>query len=407
MTETALGQFRIIDLSTGVAGPLCTKMFADYGSEVIKVELPGSGDPSRSIGPFFHDDPHPEKSLLFFYLNCNKQGVTLNPETVAGKNLLLALIKDADTLVENFPAGYLESLALGYEELEKVNPGLVVTSITPFGQNGPHRDFAGNDLIYYAMSGMMYSSGAHDREPLKHGHPQSYYMGGMTAAYATSAALFSKALTGQGQHIDLSLQESVAAHHYDSATRYSYTGTIERRAPKVESGSFKGTRFEGIVPAKDGYIAPTMQRGRPTAPFHEYITLLGHPELDDDRFADRHLIAEHREALDEVLLPLLKQWDKAEYFNTFMSEGFVAGVVQTSEDLVNCPQLKERGYFVEVVHPVIGRIKVPGEMFRLPECPWSMRRPAPLLGQHNEAVYCDELGYTKKDLVAFRQQGVI
>ena len=407
MTETALGQFRIIDLSTGVAGPLCTKMFADYGSEVIKVELPGSGDPSRSIGPFFHDDPHPEKSLLFFYLNCNKQGVTLNPETVAGRNLLLSLIKDADALVESFSAGYLKSLGLGYEELENVNPGLVVTSITPFGQDGPHRDFAGSDLIYYAMSGMMYSSGAHDREPLKHGHPQSYYMGGMTAAYATSAALFSKALTGQGQHIDLSLQESVAAHHYDSATRYSYTGTIERRAPKVESGSFKGTRFEGIVPAKDGHIAPTMQRGRPTAPFHEYITLLGHPELDDDRFANRQLIAEHREELDEVLLPLLRQWDKAEYFNTFMSEGFVAGVVQTSEDLVNCPQLKERGYFVEVVHPVIGRIKVPGEMFRLPECPWSMRRPAPLLGQHNEAVYCDELGYTKKDLVAFRQQGVI
>ena len=317
MTETALGQFRIIDLSTGVAGPLCTKMFADYGSEVIKVELPGSGDPSRSIGPFFHDDPPPEKSLLFFYLNCNKQGVTLNPETVAGRNLLMSLIKDADALVESFPAGYLERLGLGYKELEKVNLGLVVTSITPFGQDGPHRDFAGNDLIYYAMSGMMYSSGAHDREPLKHGHPQSYYMGGMTAAYATSAALFSRALMGQGQHIDLSLQESVAAHHYDSATRYSYTGTIERRAPKVESGSFKGTRFEGIVPAKDGYIAPTMQRGRPTAPFHEYITLLGHPELDDDRFADRHLIAEHREALDEVLLPLLKQWDKAEYFNTF------------------------------------------------------------------------------------------
>ncbi len=407
MTDTALGQFRIVDLSTHVAGPLCTKMFADYGSDVIKVELPGSGDPSRGIGPFFHDDPHPEKSLLFFYLNCNKQGVTLNPETVAGRNLLLSLIKDADALIESFPAGYLENLGLGYEELEKVNPGLVVTSITPFGQDGPHRDFAGNDLIYYAMSGMMYSSGAYHREPLKHGHPQSYYMGGMTAAYATSAALFSRAMTGQGQHIDLSLQESVAAHHYDSATRYSYTGTIERRAPKVESSSFKGTRFEGIVPSKDGFIAPTMQRGRPTAPFHEYITLLGHPELDDDRFDSRQLIAEHREELDEVLLPLLKKWDKAEYFNTFMSEGFVAGVVQTSEDLLNCPQLKERGYFTEVVHPVIGRIRVPGEMFRLPECPWAMRCPAPLLGQHNEAVYCDELGYTRKDLVAFRQLGII
>ena len=146
----------------------------------------------------------------------------------------------------------------------------------------------------------------------------------------------------------------MAAHHYDSATRYSYTGTIERRAPKNESGSFKGTRFEGIVPAEDGHIAPTMQRGRPTAPFHEYVTLLGYPELDDTPFADRQLIAEHREELDEVLLPLLKRWKKAEYFNTFMSEGFVAGVVQTSEDLANCPQLEERGYFAEIEHPCDG-----------------------------------------------------
>ena len=403
MAATALGQFRIIDLSTHIAGPLCTKMFADYGAEVVKVEPPGAGDPSRNIGPFFKNDPHPEKSLLFFYLNCNKQGVTLNLETAAGRNILLSLIKDADALIESFPPGYLAKLGLGYEELEKINPGLVVTSITPFGQDGPYRDYAGNDLVYYAMSGMMYASGAHDREPLKHGHPQSYYMGGMIAAYATSAALFSRALTGQGQHIDLSLQESVAAHQYDSATRYSYTGTIERRAPKVESGSTKGTRFEGIVPGKDGYIAPTMQRGRPTAPFSDYVALLGHPELNDTKFASRQLIAEHREELDDVLLPLLKEWKKEDYFNTFMSEGFVAGVVQTSEDLVNCPQLKERGYYTEVEHPVIGKIKVPGEMFRLPECPWSLRSPAPLLGQHNEAVYCGELGYTKEDLVTLRQ----
>jgi len=232
-------------------------------------------------------------------------------------------------------------------------------------------------------------------------------MAGMNAAYATSAALFSRSLMGQGQHIDLSLQEVAAAHHYDMATRYTYTGTIERRAPRVESGSFKGTRFEGIVPAKDGYIAPTMQRGRPTAPFSDYAALLGYPDIDDPRFDRQELIREHREELDEVLLPILKEWEKWEYFNTFMSEGFVAGVVQTPEDLVNCPQLKERGYYVEVEHPVVGKITVPGEMFRLPECPWSLRSPAPLLGQHNEPVFCGELGYSKQDLVLLRQLGAI
>ena len=407
MAATALGQFRIIDLSTHIAGPFCTKMLADYGAEVIKVEPPGAGDPARGIGPFFKDDPHPEKSLLFFYLNCNKRGVSLNLESALGKKILLSLVKSADALVESFPPGYLSSMGLGYEVLEKVNPKLVMTSITPFGQTGPYKDYAGNDLIYYAMSGMMYTSGAYHKEPLKHGHPQSYYMGGMIAGYATSAALFSRSFTGQGQHIDLSLQECVAAHHYDSATRYTYTGTIERRAPKVESGSTKGTRFEGVVPAQDGYISPTMQRGRPTAPFADYVKLLGHPDLDDSKFSSRELIAQHRQELDDVLLPILKEWKKLDYFNTFMSEGFVAGVVQTPEGLVNCAQLEARGYYTEVEHPIIGKIKVPGEMFRLPECPWSLRSPAPLLGQHNHEVYCGDLGYTKQDLVMLRQLGAI
>ena len=407
MTPSALGQFRIIDLSTHIAGPICTKMFADYGADVIKVEPPGVGDISRNCGPFFKDDPHPEKSLLYFYLNCNKRGITLNLENPSGRLTLLSLIKNADALIESFPPGYMAEIGLGYDKLEKLNPKLVMTSITPFGQHGPYRDYAGNDLIYYAMSGMMYTSGAYHREPLKHGHSQSYYMGGMTAGYATSAALFSRLLSGKGQYIDLSLQESVAAHHYDSATRYSYTGTIERRAPKVESGSTKGTRFEGIVPAKDGYVSPTMQRGRPTAPFADYAQLLGHPGLDDANFTSRELIAEHREELDDILLPILKEFNKLDYFNAAMSQGFVAGVVHTSEDLVNCPQLKERGYFIEVDHPVIGKIKVPGELFRLPECPWSLRLPAPTLGQHNKEIFCDELGHTQNELVMLRQLGAI
>ena len=403
---SALGQFRVIDLSTDIAGPFCTKWLADYGADVIKVEPP-SGDPARSIGPFFKDDPHPEKSLLYFYLNCNKRGVTLNIETAAGRELLLSLLKDADVLIESYRPGFLDELGLGYSQLEQLNPGLIFTSIAPFGQTGPYRDYLGNDLIFYALSGMMYTSGAYGREPLKHGHPQSFYMGGITAAYATAAALFSRSLSGRGQHVDLSLYETVAAHEYGSSTRYVYTGTVERRAPKIESGSFKGTRFEGIVPAQDGYISPSLQRGRPRASFAEYAQLLGRTELDDARFATQELISQNGPEMDDVLLPGLKEWDKFDYFNTAMAEGYVAGVVQTPENLVNCPQLEERGYFTEVEHPIIGKIKVPGEMFRLPECPWSLQRPAPLLGQHNEEVYVGELGYTSQELVKLRQLGVV
>jgi CoA:oxalate CoA-transferase len=403
---SALGPFRVVDLSTHIAGPFCTRWLADYGAEVVKVEPP-QGDPARGIGPFFQDDPHPEKSLLYFYLNCNKRGVTINLETASGRNLLRELLKGADVLVESFRPGYLAELGLSYAHLQEDYPRLVMASITPFGQTGPYRDYAGNDLIYYAMSGMMYTSGAHDREPLKHGHPQSYYMAGITAAYTVAAALFAREMNGRGQHIDLSIQETVAAHEYGSAIRYVYTGTIGRRAPQVESGSFKGVKFEGIVPAQDGFIAPSLQKGRPRAPFREFAELIGRPDLDDTQFANQELIQQNGPEMDEVLLPILKGWKKFDYFNTAMAHGFVAGVVQTPEDLVNCPQLQARGFYTEVEHPVIGTIKMPGEMFRLPACPWRLRLPAPLLGQHNHEVYHGELGYAIQDLIQLRQLGAI
>lgn len=395
MPPTALGNFRVLDLSSDIAGAYCSKLFADYGADVIKIETPGSGDPTRQLPPFFKDDPHIEKSLVFFYLNCNKRSITLDLGTDDGRAILLDLIAKSDALICANTHDYLETLGLGYDRLQRKNERLVVTTITPFGNSGPYRKYLGSDLLYYAMSGMMYTSGAHSREPLKHGHPQSYYMGGITAAYSTLAALFSRNFTGVGQHVDLSLQECVAAHHYDSAARYSYTGTVERRSPIIESGSTKGTRFEGIVKAKDGYVSPTMQKGRPTAPFSEYASLLGLSNPDDPRFSNRQTISEHRQELDEIVLPAIENWPKMDYYNTFMNEGFVAGVVQTPEDLVNCPQLEERSFYSEIHHPIMGAIKVPGEIFRLPNCPWELRTPAPLLGQHTEEILIDLLQYPK------------
>jgi crotonobetainyl-CoA:carnitine CoA-transferase CaiB-like acyl-CoA transferase len=402
-----LNRLRVVDITSGVAGGYCTRYLGDYGADVIKVEPPRVGEETRRVGPFHLDDPHPEKSLLFLFLNCNKRGVTLDIRSPSGREVFLSLIKDADVLIESYAPGYLAELGLGYETLSDVNPRLVMTSITPFGQTGPYSNYLGNDLISYAMSGIMYTSGAYDREPLKHGHPQTYYMGGMNGAYATLGALYARLTTGRGQQVDVSLQEVDSAHAYGVAVFYSYAGVIERRAPKAEGSSFKGVRFEGIVPTSDGYISPSVSHGRQRPPFADFAELIGHPELDNPHFETPALRVEHAEELDAAVLPVLAEWSRHDFFHKAMEEGWVTGMVQTPEDLLNCPQLEERGYFVELEHPVIGKTKFPGEIFRMSGTPWSLRAPAPLLGQHNKEVYCGELGYTRQALVLLRQQGVI
>ena len=406
MVASALGKFRIIDLSTEIAGPYAGRLFADYGSDVIKVEPAVGGDPARKMGPFHQDDPHPEKCLLFLCLNCNKRGVTLNLETDAGRRILRDLVKTADVLLESFTPGYLDGLGLGYDALSEINPALVLTSVTPFGQTGPYRDYAGNDLVYQAAGGMMYTSGAHHREPLKHGHPQSLYLGGITAAYATSIALYARDLIGHGQHLDVSLAETAAAHHYQPVVRYTFLGAVDRRAPKADTDNLKSTGWQGIVPTADGFISPTLRPPRRALSGAEawkaYADLIGRSEIGD-ALAE----AKNSQERDSVLMPALKEVGKLDYYHSIMSNEWLGGVVQTAEDLVNCPQLEERGFWMEVDHPVMGKVRMPGELFRMPESPWSMRHPAPLLGQHNAAVYSGELGYSKEDLVKLRQQGAI
>ncbi len=327
-------------------------------------------------------------------------------ETDAGRRILRDLVKTADVLLESFTPGYLDSLGLGYNALSAINPGLVLTSVTPFGQTGPYRDYAGNDLVYQAAGGMMYTSGAYDGEPLKHGHPQSLYLGGITAAYATSIALYARDAIGHGQHLDVSLAETAAAHHYQPVIRYTFLGAVDRRAPKADTNNLKSTGWQGIVPTADGFISPTLRPPRRALSgaeaWKEYANLIGRPEIGD-ALAE----AKTSEERDSVLMPALKEVGKFDYYHSIMSNEWLGGVVQTSEDLVNCPQLEERGFWTEVDHPVMGKVKMPGELFRMPESPWSMRHPAPLLGQHNAAVYSGEMGYSKEDLIMLRQQGAI
>jgi len=228
LTDAALSDLRIIDLSQGVAGPYCTKLLADYGAEVIKIEPP-AGDVSRRLGPFPGDLPDPEKSGLFLHLNTNKKSVTLDVSTTSGAVVLKKLLARADALVESYAPGRTEEWGIGYEQLKGDFPQLVYASITSFGQTGPYRDYRANSLVAMAMSSIMYNTGEPDREPLVTGTEPADYFAGLQAFVGVLAALAYRQSEGTGQHIDVSLVESMAAADEYNAAMYAYSGAIRRR----------------------------------------------------------------------------------------------------------------------------------------------------------------------------------
>src|SRR5580692_4906547 len=193
LENLALDDLRVLDLSQGIAGPLAARLIGDFGGDVIKVE-PLGGEIGRRTPPFFHDDPDPEKSLFYLMLNLNKRGITLNLDSDEGAAILRRLASQADVIVESFPPDYLAARGLDYPSLEQENPGLVMTSITPFGQTGPYSHYQGDEITAYATSGMMAISGTVDREPLKHGGSPGQYESGMNGFLATLVALFARDL---------------------------------------------------------------------------------------------------------------------------------------------------------------------------------------------------------------------
>ncbi|MBC8282014.1 MAG: CoA transferase [Chloroflexi bacterium] len=398
MPAGLLNGFRVLDLGSGISAPWCAKILADYGAEVIKVETPGSGDLARRMGPFAGDDPDPEKSLTFLYLNTNKRSVTLDPSSVSGRNLLHRMIADADVLVENHPPAVSKELGLDYESLAAVNPGLVVTSIAPFGQTGPYHDFEATDIVTYALSGLMYHSGDSDQPPLRNVLDQSFYVAGANGAAATQIALFARLSSGEGQHVDVSAAECLGAHLVQPLPYYNYMGAIKGRRP------VRGAGFEELMPARDGYVAPSVQGSRP---WEVIANLIGLEELQDEKFATGAGRVAHGEELKELLTRGLAQWDRMPLFLASGEARLVFGMAQDAGDLVECPHLEAREFFVDVDHPVVGPAKYPGMAVRLPGEPLTPSQPAPLLGQHNSEIFVQELGYSPEELVSLRQLGVI
>ena len=313
MTSGALAGVKVIDLTHHIAGPYATKLLADFGADVLKVERPG-GDPGRRLPPFFHDEPHRDRSLPFLYLNTNKRGITLNLKSEEGLAILMDLLADADVLVENFAPRVLPSLGLDAETLREHNPRLVVASVSNFGRTGPWRDYKATEIVEYALGGLMYIFGAYDREPLKHALHQAQFKAGTNLASATLMALYHQRITGQGQQVDVSIQESIASALRDVTNNYTYVGAVRRRQPN-HTGDL--TRLRAV---SDGYVLPNPGIGA-SLDWQILVDFLDAPELDDPRFENASARLENAEALGEILDQIFATKQKQEIFYAAHQKG--------------------------------------------------------------------------------------
>ncbi|MBE9502395.1 MAG: CoA transferase [Chloroflexi bacterium] len=397
MSQQALSGLLVLDLSENISGPFCTKLLADYGAEVIKIEKPVEGDPARSMGPFFSDEPHREKSGIFLFLNANKKGITLNLGGKGGIAIFEKLVQKADIVVENLGPRVMAGLGLNYQALAEINPSLIMTSISYFGQSGPYRDYQGSDIIAQAMGGLMQLTGEPEREPLKLPGSPAEFQAGLNAAVATLCALYFRDQTGEGQHIDVSVQEAVASILESAVATYSYSGFIRGRL---------GSRHPLQCPSRvmrcqDGWIH--VQAG---ANWDHFAAFLQTPQLMEPRLASifRYHYADEVEGL---IQPWLMKHGAEEIFVSGQEWRIPFAMVLGIEELGEDPQYKARGFFPEIDHPIAGRFAYPGAPFRMSQTPWQIVRPAPLLGEHNEEVYVGRLGLSNEDVARLRKNGVI
>ena len=401
MTGQAFNQIIVLDCTEGIAGGYCTKLLADFGATVIKIEKPGMGDITRRMGPFLKDEPDKEKSGTFFYLNTNKKSVTLNLESETGKNIFFKLLAQADVVIENFAPGTMSALGLSYESLAKIKPQIIMTSISGFGQTGPYRDYKTTNLVTFGLSGAMYTSrpATHtSSRPVVEGGQQAEYTTGLLSFSATVAALTNRIDTGKGTWIDMSALECMASTLGANLSEYPYLGLSRKTNPFAIHGYPIGYS----VACKDGWISLTPGLGgAPNIPL-----LIERPDLLEDPLFTRpaQRMAEP-EKFDDLLAPWLKERTKWEITKQAQELKLAFTPVLTPGELLEDEQLKAKDFFVKTQHPAMGEVTYPGAPFKLSETPARVGK-APLLGEDNEAIYSG-LGFTKKDLVTLTQQGII
>ncbi len=391
---------RILDLADERAS-FGSKLLADLGAEVIKIEKPG-GDPSRKIGPFAVDLPGSDDSFFFQYHNANKRGVTLNLESESGRNIFKRLLEKADVVIESFEPGRLKGLGLNFEVLSRVNPRLILVSVTGFGQTGPRRNYKSCDLVAVAYGGQMSVTGLPDSPPLKAFGEQSYYTASILAASGVLLALRKRAKSGKGEHVDISAQESIAAGLDYILVRYFYDKVVSTRRGNIHwNNSFC------VLPCKDGHIL--------LSPFHQWEILIewmaseGRAgDLKDEKWLNEDYRRQNFNCLLEVLTKWTLTHTRKELFELGQLMRLPWAPVCSIREVLESPQLKERRFFLEVDRPRSAfSAKQPGLPFSSSLGFPKRSRPAPMIGEHNSQVYGEELGLPAEELQRLAQTGVI
>jgi crotonobetainyl-CoA:carnitine CoA-transferase CaiB-like acyl-CoA transferase len=411
-----LAPYRVLDLSDE-KGFLCGKILGDLGADVIKIERPG-GDPARRIGPFYKNEPDPEKSLYWFAYNNNKRSITLDIESADGGEIFVELTKTADIVIESFAPGRMDKLGLGYSELKRTKKKIIMTSITPFGQYpGPYTHYKASDIGVTALSGAMYLLGDPDRPPVRITLPVSYMWTGSYAALGTLMALFHSQMTGEGQHVDVSSQASVAWSADTYPFAWEASGTIGKRVGNaIAMRSIKGAVMRATYPCKDGYICWLIYGARAGAVTNREMTKW----MDGKGMATDWLRKQEWEKFDpapatqkdfnQIMDPVaafLKGLTKREFLDEAVKRRIMGYPVSTAKDIIENPQLAAREVWQEIEHPELNdTLTYPGPWVKLSKSSIGIRRRAPLIGEHNEEIY-KELGLTKQDILALKQANVI
>ena len=393
----ALQNLTVLDLTRVVSAPYAASVLGDFGANVIKIEMPGSGDDARGYGPYENGE-----SMYYANLNRNKRGITLNLKTQEGKDILKSLVKEADILLENYRPGVMDKLGLGYDVLKEINPGLIYGALSGFGSYGPYSQRPGYDIISQGMGGLMSVTGAKGGEPTRSGNAMGDILGGMNLVIGVLMAVNARNMTGVGQRIDVSLVDTVVASLENAYIRYFKSGELPVR---------NGNAYASIAPydtyrAKDGRVIIACGN-------QKLYERLCNEVLDmawmitDERFLNVPLRVANNEIQKQYIEEWTMQYTVDEIVEKVLAKGIPAAPIFNVRQITEDEHIaKAREMFIEIDHPTIGRMKVNGSPIKLMDMMPRINCPAPTLGQHNEEIL-EGLGYTAEQIADFKERGVI
>ena len=395
--EQALENLTVLDLTRVVAGPYAGALLGDLGANVIKIEIPGKGDDARGYGPYENGE-----SMYYANLNRNKRGITLNMKSEKGKEAFLKLVEKADILIENFRPGVMDKLGLGYDRLKEINPRLIYGAVSGFGSYGPYAMRPGYDIVSQAMGGLMSVTGAKGGEPTRSGNAMGDILGGMNLVIGVLAAVNYRNMTGKGQRVDISLVDSVVASLENAYVRYFKSHELPVR---------NGNAYASIAPydayhAKDGYVIIACGNQKLYEKFCNEVVNMPWM-ITDERFLTVPLRVENNEIQKKYIEEWTTKYTVDEVVDIVLSHGIPAGPIYNVKQITEDHHIAEvRETFIDIDHPVIGKMTVNGCPVKLMDAMPRINRPGPTLGQHNEEIY-KAIGYTDDELEEMKKENVI